>query len=170
MKENYFVVQYSRRYHDSKTVEQIRWFSDLLTLQPPLTSSYGDSDSGYPGFIQFNGFLFRVGLVCNTGFSQRLSQYSISKIISLHNLDCSKPSLHLKCSTRRFLGITKMPLLLIRKLPEVTSIGQVSWCFMALWRHLESFSRVFLCEYVCWDVFSDTWWKVWYLTEQYLKK
>ena len=24
-------------------------------------------------------------------------------------------------------------------------------------RHLESFSGGFLCEYVCWDVFSDTW-------------
>ena len=34
--------------------------------------------------------------------------------------------------TRRFLGMTKLPLLPIRKLPEVSSNGQVSWYFMAL--------------------------------------
>ena len=35
-------------------------------------------------------------------------------------------------STRRFLEMTKVSLLPIRKLPEVYSIGQVSWCFV-LW-------------------------------------
>ena len=39
---------------------------------------------------------------------------------------------HLRSLTRQFLGMTKMPLLPIRKLPEVSSIGQVRWCFMAL--------------------------------------
>ena len=39
--------------------------------------------------------------------------------------------------------MTKMPLLPIRKLPEVSSIGQVSWCFMALGGHLESLSGGF---------------------------
>ena len=72
--------------------------------------------------------------------------------------------------TRRFLGMTKMSLLPIRKLPEVSWIGQVSWCFMALGGIWKAFQVVFWCKFVCWDVFSDTWWKVWYLTEQYLNK
>ena len=38
----------------------------------------------------------------------------------------------MRVPSRRFLGMTKMPLLPIRKLPEVSSIGQVSWCLMAL--------------------------------------
>ena len=45
-----------------------------------------------------------------------------------------------------------------------------SWCFMALGGIWKAFQVVFWCEYVCWDVFSDTWWKVWYLTEQYQNK
>ena len=73
-------------------------------------------------------------------------------------------------TARRFLEMTKMPLLPIRKLPEVSSIWQGSWCSMALGGIWKAFQVVFWCEYVCWDVFSDTWWKVWYLTEQYLNK
>ena len=59
--------------------------------------------------------------------------------------------------TRRFLGMTKMPFPPIRKLPEVSSIGQVSWCSMALGGIWKAFQVIFWCEYVCWDAFSDTW-------------
>ena len=30
-------------------------------------------------------------------------------------------------------------------------------CFMALAGIWKAFQVVFLCEYICWDVFSDTW-------------
>ena len=46
-------------------------------------------------------------------------------------------------ATRRNLGMTKMPLLPIRKLPEVSSIGQVSLCFMALGGIWKAFRVVF---------------------------
>ena len=72
--------------------------------------------------------------------------------------------------TRRFLGMTKMPLLPIRKLPEVSSNGQFSWCFMALGGTWKAFQVVFWCEYVYWDFFSDTSWKIRCLTEQHLSK
>ena len=39
--------------------------------------------------------------------------------------------------------MTKIPLLPIRKLPEVSSIGQVSWCFMALGGIWKAFQVVF---------------------------
>ena len=45
--------------------------------------------------------------------------------------------------SRRFLGMTKIPLLPIRKLPEVSSILQVSWCFMALGGIWKDFQVVF---------------------------
>ena len=67
-------------------------------------------------------------------------------------------------STRWFLGMTKLPILPIRKLPEVSSNRQVSRCFMALGGIWKAFQVVFWWEYVYWDVFSDTWWNVWYLT------
>ena len=41
-------------------------------------------------------------------------------------------------STRRFLGMTKMPLLPIRKLQEVSSIGHVLWL-------LEASGKLFRC-------------------------
>ena len=71
----------------------------------------------------------------------------------------SQYSKHL-VATRRFLGMTKMPVLPTRKLPEVSSKGQASWCFMALAGIWKVFQVVFWCEYVYWGVFSaDTWCK-----------
>ena len=56
--------------------------------------------------------------------------------------------------SRRFLGMTKMHLLRIRNLPEVSSIGQVD-----VLRLLEASGKLFRWFFgarVCWDVFSDT--------------
>ena len=45
--------------------------------------------------------------------------------------------------TGRFLRMTKLPLLPIRKLPEVSSNGQVSRCFMPLGGIWKAFQVVF---------------------------
>ena len=61
--------------------------------------------------------------------------------------------LHNASNTRQFLRMTKMPLPPIRKLPNVSSIGQVSrGCFMALggiWKPFQVFFLVRICLLGC---------------------
>ena len=125
----------------------------------------------FKGFHEVNRITARAGIArCTSGimtFGEKDPEATLNLfIVGVRSVNDSGELV----PARRFLGMTKMPLLPIRKLPEVSSIGQVSWCFMALGGIWKASQGALWCEYVCWDVFWDTWWKVCYLTEQYLNK
>ena len=98
------------------------------------------------------------------GTSTDLIQFTLLLNVAVSDSDGISAN-QLLILTRRFPEMTKMPLLPIRKLPEVSK--WTSWLLLYdSWRHLKSFSGGFLVRVCLLRRLSDTWRNVCYLTEQ----